>query len=383
MRFQNKVYFDCQATLPMNEKMVQAMTNYMRDSIGNPHSTDHFFGWESAKLLNEATLSIANLIGAYAEDIIFTSGATEANNLALFGLADYGASIGKQRVLVSPIEHKCVLESARFLEEHYKFTIDYLSVGTDGKIDLEDLQSKIDDDVLVVSVMAVNNEIGTVQNLQSIAEIVRSKDSLLHTDAAQAPITMELGKLCDSADLVSLSSHKIGGPVGIGALYIRHDLHGNFHPIIHGGGQQSGVRSGTVPIPLCRGFAFAAEQLMNSDIQTARKNLHRLTRHFINRLCGISDSIVLNGPSLMDRHIGNLNVRFEGYNAKELILKWQPKFAASTGSACSSGIEEESYVLRAIGLSKEQAQASIRFSLGFETELADVEDAVEIISNSL
>ena len=367
----------------MNEQMLQAMATFFRDSVGNPHSSDHFFGWQGHKRYEEATTSVANLIGATPEEIIFTSGATESNNLAMLGLAERGKSIGRQKILVSTIEHKCVLETARFLKEKHNFEVEYLSVNADGKLDLEELENKMSERVLLVSVMAVNNEIGTIQELQSISAIIKPYGSYLHTDAAQAPVAMDVGHLGYVADLVSLSSHKLGGPPGIGALYISQELTDHFCPTLHGGGQQRGIRSGTVALPLCRGFGFACEQLLLPDVQTKREKLQQLTRQFLSKLTALSSSIIVNGPDLSERHIANVNVRFEGRNAHELILQWQPQLAASTGSACASGIEEESYVLRAIGLTKDQANFSVRFSLGFETQRSDIETAIRIIASSL
>ncbi len=367
----------------MNEAMLQAMMTYFRDSVGNPHSSDHYFGWNGQKLFEEASTSVAKLIGASPEGLIFTSGATEANNLALLGLAERGKTTGKRRILVSAIEHKCVLETARFLKEHQNFEVEQISVKPDGKIDVAELQDKISDDVLLVSVMAVNNEIGTIQDIRAIADIAHYFGTLLHTDAAQAPVTTDVTHLGKVVDLVSLSSHKIGGPQGIGALYIRPDLVDDFRPVLHGGGQQRGIRSGTVPLPLCRGLGFASDQLLSPLFLDKREKLRQRSHQFLSQLFSLSNAIALNGPHVMDRHIGNINVRFEGYNAKELIMRWQPDLAASTGSACASGIEEESYVLRAIGLTKEQAEASVRFSLGFETDQSDIDKAITIIASSL
>ena len=383
MRLQNKIYLDCQSTLPMNAQMLQAMTTFLGDSVGNPHSSDHFFGWEAKKHCEEAATSVANLIGADSNEIIFTSGATEANNLALLGLAERGKSTGRRKILVSAIEHKCVLETAYYLEKGMNFKVELIPVNKDGMINLEELRDKTSEEVLLVSIMAVNNEIGTIQNLHAISEIARDSGVIFHTDAAQAPITMDVTDFGSVADLVSLSSHKIGGPPGIGALYINRELTDRFQPIFHGGGQQGGIRSGTVPLPLCRGFGFAADQLSSPSTPSKRKKLQSMAHSLLRQLTGLSSSVILNGPDLADRHIANINVRFEGYKAPELILRWQPDLAASTGSACASGIEEESYVLRTIGLTKEQAQASVRFSLGFETKREDIDQAMEIVASSL
>ena len=268
MKHDNKtIYADYQATTPVDPRVVEKMAPYWQDSFGNPHSSDHIVGWKAAKTVDQAKSSIANLIGADPDEIIFTSGATEANNLALFGLARR-ASPGQRRILVGATEHKCVLAAARALAARENFTVEQIPVDGEGFIDLEVLSNRLDETTLIVSIMAVNNEVGTIQDIPRIAEIVASRGVLLHCDAAQGACALDMSRLADYADLISLSGHKMYGPQGIGALYIRRDIQSSVEPIIYGGGQQSDLRSGTVPVPLCVGMAAAAEILQTDEGST-------------------------------------------------------------------------------------------------------------------
>ena len=247
-------------------------TPYWEKSFGNPHSSDHVIGWQADKAVREAASSIAALIGADSDEIIFTSGATEANNLALLGLARR-APAGRRRILVSAIEHKCVLAAARALSAREGFTVETVPVDDEGFVDLDALERCLDQSVLVLSVMAVNNEVGTIQDIPRVAEMLAPHDILLHCDAAQAPCAIDMSNLAAHADLVSLSGHKMYGPPGIGTLYIRRDLQERIEPLIYGGGQQEGLRSGTVPMPLCVGMGAAAEFVVGRE---ALKNAHEL-----------------------------------------------------------------------------------------------------------
>ena len=244
----NTIYADYQATTPVDERVLERMAPLWRESFGNPHSSDHIVGWRAAEAVGEAAASVAALIGADPDEIVFTSGATEANNLALLGLARR-APAGRRRILVSAVEHKCVLATARAAEAQCGASVDFIPVDAEGRVDLDALAGQVDETVLAVSVMAVNNEIGTVQDVSRVAELVAPHGILFHCDAVQAPCAMDVSRLATTADLVSLSGHKIYGPQGIGALYVRRDLRDRVEPLIHGGGQQEGLRSGTVPVP--------------------------------------------------------------------------------------------------------------------------------------
>ena len=252
------IYADYQATTPVDPRVLDAMAPHWHGSFGNPHSTDHVIGWRAGEAVNAAASSVAKLIGADADEIIFTSGATESNNLALFGLARR-APPSRRRLLVSAIEHKCVLAAARALEEREGFLVETIPVDGEGFVDFEALQESLDETVLAVSIMAVNNEIGTIQDIPRIARLLARHGIPFHCDAAQAPCAIDVSGLALHAGLISLSGHKMYGPQGIGALYVRRDLQPRIEPIIYGGGQQAGLRSGTVPVPLCVGMAAAAD----------------------------------------------------------------------------------------------------------------------------
>ena len=362
---------------------MSAMEPFFRDSFGNPHSIDHSIGWRASQAVEAAADSIARFIGADADEIIFTSGATEANNLALLGLGLRAQDGKRRRVLVSEIEHKCVLSVGEFLREKFGFEVERVPVDRTGVVDETALMDKLDDDVLAVSIMAVNNEIGTIQNLAELSKIIRSSGAVFHCDAAQAPCAMSLENVTEFVDLLSLSGHKMYGPQGIGALFIRRDLQDRIEPIHRGGGQQQELRSGTVPVALCVGMAAAAATL---DIEVAERErclLRSLTDEFVKRLKRLPFHISVNGPEIGMRHPGNANVRFEGFDARDILGSLQPRLAASTGSACTSGIPEPSHVLISIGLSGEAADSSIRFSIGRGTTQENCEEAAAMVHQTL
>ena len=376
------IYADYQATTPVDPRVVEKMAPYWQESFGNPHSSDHVVGWHAAKSVDQSKSPIASLIGADPYEIIFTSGATEANNLALFGLARR-ATPDQRRILVGATEHKCVLATARALEARENFTVEQIPVDKAGFIDLDELADRLDEKTLVVSIMVVNNEVGTIQDIPRIAEIVTSSGALLHCDAAQGASALEMSRLADHADLISLSGHKMYGPQGIGALYIRRDVQAMIEPIIYGGGQQSDLRSGTVPVPLCVGMAAAAEVLQTDEGPTERKRVAGQRDTFVNLLQASAYPVSINGPTGDRRHPGNANMQFEGYIAHDLLASLQPHLAASTGSACTSGIPEPSHVLRALGLTPTQADSSIRFSFGRFTTDAEIHQAATLIIECL
>ena len=376
------IYADYQATTPVDPRVVQKMAPYWEESFGNPHSSDHILGWQAAKAVDHSKTVIAGLIGADPDEIVFTSGATEANNLALFGLARR-ASTDQKRILVGSTEHKCVLAAARALEAREGFTVGQIPVDGEGFIALDALADQIDETTLIVSIMAVNNEVGTIQDMPRIAEIVAKRGVLLHCDAAQGACAMDMSRLTDHADLISLSGHKMYGPQGIGALYIRRDIQSRVEPIIYGGGQQSNLRSGTVPVPLCVGMAAAAEILQTVEGATERVRVGGQRDTFVRLLQASAYPITMNGPTGERRHPGNANLHFEGFVAQEILGALQPHLAASTGSACTSGIPEPSHVLRALGLTPAQSDASIRFSFGRFTTDSEKEEAAQLVIKCL
>lgn len=377
------IYFDNQATTPIDSSVLDEMLPYFGSAFGNPHSNNHIIGWKAAKAVEASLKHIGELIGADEDEIVFTSGATEANNLALLGVGRKGAEGDRNRILVSTIEHKSVLETSRYLQQQLGYSVEILPVDHEGFVNLDFLQETLSNDVLLVSIVLVNNEIGTIQDIPSISELVRECGALFHSDAAQAPTAIAMTEASEYLDLLSLSGQKMYGPQGVGVLYIRRDIQKTIEPMIYGGEQQRGIRSGTLPLPLCVGMGAAASRL-NCNRQAERESIRRRTTKFIELLSDLSYSILLNGPSNFDmRHPGNANLQFVGFDAEEILTALQPHVAASTGSACTSGIPVPSHVLGAIGLTNVQSNSSIRFSLGKDTSDEDVKAVVQLINSVL
>ena len=370
----NTIYADYQATTPVDPRVLEQMAPYWLSSFGNPHSSDHIVGWRAADAVAQAASSVADLIGADPDEIIFTSGATESNNLALLGLARR-APASRRRVLVSAIEHKCVLASANVLAEREGFKVETIPVDNNGFLDLDFLESAIDDSVLFVSVMAVNNEIGTIQDIAAISGLLAPFGVLFHCDAAQAPAAIDVSAFAEQADLVSLSGHKMYAPQGIGALYIRRDVQPKLEPLFYGGGQQNGLRPGTMPLALCVGMGAAAQLTGSDEHQLELRRVAAMRNRFAKLVIDGELASCINGPDLHRRHPGNVNLQFEGYNAQDILGTVQPHLAASTGAACTTGIPEPSHVLRAIGLSSAQADSSVRFSFGRFTTDEEISEA--------
>ena len=379
---QETIYADYQSTTPVDPRVLTKMGPCWGSSFGNPHSIDHVVGWRADKSVRRAAESIAALIGADADEVVFTSGATEANNLALLGLARRAPG-GRRRILISAIEHKCVLGAARAISEREGFAIETIAVDGEGFVDFEELEKRLDEDVFLVSVMAVNNEIGTIQDIHRIAKLLSSKGILFHCDAAQAPCAIDLSDLAMHTDLISLSGHKMYGPQGIGALYIRRELKESIEPLIYGGGQQDGLRSGTVPMPLCVGMGEAAEIVTNDCAVEERTRVAHQRDTFIGQIQDGDFPVAVNGPIDDRRHPGNANIRFDGFDSHDILGVLQPRLAASTGAACTSGIPEPSHVLRAVGLTTQQSGASIRFSFGRFTSDKEIENAAHLVGGAL
>lgn len=364
-----KIYLDYQATTPLDSRVLEVMLPYMTDIYGNPHSSEHAFGWEANEVIEKAKTQIASFINALDDEIIFTSGATESNNLAIIGTAYAALQSSKKRtILVSSIEHKCVLGAARFTEK-LGFNVKKIPVQRDGQINLDVLSQMLDDDTLLVSVMATNNEIGVNEPLTVIGDMCKNNNTIFHVDAAQGAFA-NLDVIDTQVDLMSLSGHKVYGPKGIGALYISQQSHIKPQPIIFGGGQQDGFRSGTLCPFLVAGIGSAFEIMQKEKDEEAIHD-RKLRTILLNGLKDIFPSLVLNG-SLENRHPGNLNITLPNVDARQFIFNLQPAIAFSTGSACTSGITEPSHVLRAIGLSTAEADASFRMTVGRYTTEDDV-----------
>lgn len=375
------VYLDAMASTPVDPQVVAAMAPYWTEAFGNPHSVDHAAGWRAADAVEAAAASIARIIGAEPDEIVFTSGATEANNLALLGLAGR-APPNRRRILVSAIEHKSVLSAARAAAARHGMSCEIVPVDAHGLIDTDRLAKMLSDNVLCVAAMAVNNEIGTIQDVAGISAACERAGAHFLCDAVQAPFALDIDVARDGMATLSLSAHKICGPKGVGALYVRRDVQGGIEPQIHGGQQQSGLRAGTLPTPLCVGFGAAAELLLAGEADAERSRVAELRDCFETGLAGLGTPLRFNGLGAR-RHPGNSNVSFIGRDGRELLQSLQPKIAASSGSACSSGIVEPSHVLRAIGLSGEEADSSVRFSLGRFTNRHEVEIALQAIAQAL
>lgn len=372
-----QIYLDHQATCPLDERVFSVMREHLEGPAANPHSSEHSFGWQAAKAVVEAQQRVAVLIGADEDEIIFTSGATEANNLALRG-RDYSE---RPKLILSSIEHKCVLEAARTLEADCDVKAVTVDVDDRGVVRLDHLEEVIDERTSLVSLVGVHNEIGTIQPLPEISEVVRAHGASLHLDMAQAPTAIDLAEAARFADTISLSAHKMYGPMGIGCLFISRSEQCKIRPQIAGGGQQNGLRSGTVPVALAAGMGKAAEITMNSAQD--RDRMRRLNEELWAGLKALPIKTELNGPALDDRHPGNLNVSFEGYDSRDIIAALQPFIAVSSGSACTSGTEEPSYVIRALGHSIERAQSALRLSVGRNTTKAEIAEVITSIASAL
>ena len=363
------IYLDHHSTTPIDDRVLAAMLPYLTERFGNPASNSHAYGWEAEAAVTQARETIAAAIGAEPGEIVFTSGATEANNLAIKGCAEANLSRGRHIITVCT-EHNAVLDPCRYLES-LGFEVTYLEVDSDGLISLEVLKSSLRSDTILVSVMAANNEIGVLQPIAEIGQICHDRDVYFHTDAAQAIGKIPLNVSEQTIDLMSLTAHKIYGPKGIGALYVRRkNPRVAIAPQLHGGGHERGMRSGTLSPPQIVGMAEAiALGVADSSQETTRlTELRSRLWQAIEPLGGVT----LNGhPS--QRLAGNLNVSFAGLNGDRLLRALQSVVAVSSGSACTSAKATPSHVLRAIGRSDALARASIRFGLGRRTTIEEID----------
>eukprot|EP01091_Cochliopodium_minus_P009278 TRINITY_DN224_c0_g1_i2.p1 TRINITY_DN224_c0_g1~~TRINITY_DN224_c0_g1_i2.p1 ORF type:complete len:456 (-),score=127.22 TRINITY_DN224_c0_g1_i2:84-1430(-) len=369
---QRSIYLDFQATTPVDPRVLDKMIPFFVDYYGNPHSKTHSYGWEAENAVEEARENVANLINANSKEIVFTSGATESNNAALKGVARFYKK-KKDHIITTVTEHKCVLDTCRVLEQE-GFKVTYLPVKSNGLIDLETLRSSIKEETSIVSIMAVHNEIGVIQPLEEIGKICRERGVFFHTDAAQAvgKIPIDVNKM--NIDLMSISGHKIYGPKGVGALYVRRKPRVRIEPLINGGGQERGMRSGTLATPIIAGFGEACK-IAKEEMERDRERISKL----FNRLYeGIKKlpNIQLNGD-LQNRYFGNCNISF-AYVEGESLLMALKDVALSSGSACTSASLEPSYVLRALGVDEELAHTSIRFGIGRFTTEKEIDFTIDL-----
>ena len=374
MNIDQAIFLDNQSTTKLDDEVFKKMMPYFTESYGNPHSINHSFGRNAQFATEAARKEIAEYLSANHQDVYFTSGATESNNIFIKGLANFSKARNK-RIITSKADHKCVLQSCKRLEEQ-GFDVEYLDIDKSGLIDLQNLENALKTPTLLTSIMFVNNEIGTIQPIKEIGALCRQYGSFFHTDAAQAVGKMKIDVNELNIDALSISGHKTYGPKGIGVLYVNTEARLQMTPLFDGGGQEKELRSGTLPTPLCLGLGEAIKKsatemnTTNSTIKTLRdKTLELLTK-------SIPD-IILNGD-IDNRIEGNLNLRVPGIDANALINNI-PNIAISTGSACTSGFIERSHVLKSLGLTDEEASYSFRIGIG----KYNTEEEIEIASNAI
>ncbi|KAI0647369.1 cysteine desulfurase NFS1 [Trametes meyenii] len=368
------IYLDMQATTPVDPRVLDAMLPYFTDQFGNPHSRTHAYGWEAEKAVEDARKHVADLIGAESKDIVFTSGATETNNMAIKGVARFHKD-KKKHVITTQTEHKCVLDSCRKLQEE-GFDVTYLPVQKNGIIRLDELEAVIRPDTSLVSIMTVNNETGVIQPIKEIGELVRKHRGVyFHTDAAQAAgkIPVDVNEM--NIDLMSISGHKLYGPKGVGAAYVRRRPRVRLEPILSGGGQERGLRSGTLPTALVVGLGEAA-RIAKQEMARDHARVKELSDRLINGINARIEHVIRNGDP--NGFPGCVNLSF-AYVEGESLLMALKDIALSSGSACTSASLEPSYVLRALGAAEDMAHSSLRFGIGRFTTEAEVDYVIEKI----
>ena len=372
------IYLDSHATTPVDPRVLEEMMPYFTEKFGNASSLDHPYGYDASIIVQESREKIAKAIGANMDEIIFTSGATESDNLALLGVMERNKEKGNH-LITCVTEHKAILDTARHLEELGN-KVTYLSVDEFGSIDLEELRDAITDDTVLISIMFANNEIGTISNVAEIGKIAHENNVLFHTDAAQAVghIAIDVQKM--NIDLMSFSSHKIYGPKGIGALYVRSIMpRVKINSVVYGGGQERGIRSGTLNVPGIVGFAKAIE-ISQEEMEQENIRFKKWTDLMLDRLSEAGAK--LNGHPT-NRLVHNLNIRFEGIESKAIINSVSEKIAISAGSACTTQMVEPSHVLLALGLEEEQTHSAIRIGCGrFNTD-EEIQIAIDEIVNAV
>ncbi|KAK9488397.1 pyridoxal phosphate-dependent transferase [Lipomyces starkeyi] len=361
------IYLDMQATTPLDPRVLDVMLRFYTGLYGNPHSRTHAYGWETDEEVEKARKYVADLINADPKEIIFTSGATESNNMSVKGVARFYKN-KKRHVITTQTEHKCVLDSCRHLQDE-GFEVTYLPVQSNGLIDLAQLDAEIRPDTALVSVMTVNNEIGVIQPIEEIGKICRKHKVFFHTDAAQAVGKIDLDVNKANVDLMSISGHKIYGPKGIGACYVRRRPRVRLEPIISGGGQERGLRSGTLAAPLIAGFGEAC-RIAKEEMAYDHEHISKLSRRLSDGLLAMDHTIRNGDPE--HHYPGCVNVSF-AYVEGESLLMALKDIALSSGSACTSASLEPSYVLRALGADDALAHSSIRFGIGRFTTVEEID----------
>ena len=369
----NPIYLDSHATTPVDPRVLDAMLPFFAEHFGNASSRNHPFGWKAGKAVEHAREQVASLIGVRFRDVVFTSGATESNNLAIKGAAAR-APQDRRHIVTVATEHQAVLDPCRRLERD-GFRVTLLGVDAEGRLDLQQVSDAIADDTLLLSVMSGNNEIGVLHPLPAIAALARERGVLFHCDAVQSAALIPMNARALGIDLVSLSAHKMYGPKGVGALYVaRKEPAIDLEALIDGGGHERGYRSGTLNVPAIVGFGRAAELCRENAIAESSR-LQALRDRLWRGLSQSMDGLFING-AMQDRLPQNLNVRFDGVHGETLLKAMTNDLAVSSGAACATASAEPSHVLRALGLTDEQARASIRFGLSRFTTEQEIDTAV-------
>ncbi len=374
----SSVYMDYQSTTPVDERVLATMMPYLTTKFGNPHSAEHRYGWEAEAALDVARDQVAGVISANPQALTFMSGATEANNLAIKGVMEVWGKTRPHLITVAT-EHKCVLEAAFACQRNgYRLTV--LPVGADGIVDINHLEDAIGNETALVSVMAVNNEIGVIQPLREIGALCRERGVLFHTDAAQAYGKIPIDVEDMNIDLMSISAHKIYGPKGVGALFRRHARETAISPQMHGGGQERGLRAGTQAPSLVAGFGRAAE-ICSAEMTQEAGRLSILMARLKTGLRSIAPDAIVNGNE-KTRWVGNLNVCFPGLDGDRLFVDIRG-LAVSSGAACASAVAEPSYVLQAIDVAEKDAKTSIRLGIGRMTTDEEIDFALDKLAEAI
>ncbi|TAE83698.1 MAG: IscS subfamily cysteine desulfurase [Alphaproteobacteria bacterium] len=371
------IYMDYQSTTPVDPRVMNAMMPYFATKFGNPHSRNHLYGWDAEAGVEQARQDVARLIGASDKEIIFTSGATESNNIAIKGIAHFFRE-KKDHIVTLNTEHRCVLESCRALERE-GFRVTYVPVERDGLVDVDRIKHAITDRTALVSVMMVHNEIGVIQPIEKIGALCRDRGVFFHTDAAQAfgKIPIHVDEM--NIDIMSISGHKIYAPKGIGALYVRRRPRVRLEPLLHGGGQERGMRSGTLPVPLVVALGKSAEIAMH-DMREEHDRIARLSHRFFAGVLSHVPQATLNGHPTK-RWVGNISIRFPIKEGASLMLALKD-LAISSGSACSSATMEPSYTLQALGAAEDQTHTTIRFGIGRFTTEEEIDQAITYVAEA-
>ena len=378
MNIEKPIFLDNQSTTALDSRVFEKMSPFFKEDYGNPHSTHHSYGREASEAINTARKAIASNLNANHQDIYFTSGATESNNILIKGLGSF-SKVKSKRIITLKSEHKCVLQSCKRLEED-GFEVIYLSPKSDGLVDLDELENALNEPTFLTSIMFVNNETGVIQPMKKIGELCRDYESVFHTDAAQAAGKIDIDVEELNIDALSISGHKMYGPKGIGVLYVNTPTRLQIKPLFDGGGQEKELRSGTLPTPLCVGLSEALNLSLKEKDQT-NDQIIDLRLRMLEILSNSINDLKVNGSNT-SRIEGNLNIMIPGIDA-EVLINNMPEIAISTGSACTSGFVERSHVLQSMGMTDEEASYSFRIGIGKHNTREEIETASNTIINAV